>query len=136
MFPFDEKDETLMMIWYDLFEAELEQRDDFMKWLPVSPKEREEQLKELEQAFKICDILYHYADAFTDRLAIPEILHRKSEISSAIMAILAKENLEKRVCKNCGKELPFYYTYGLCRECRSAQYRRDRLKTRSSRRRR
>ena len=129
MFPFDEKDETLMMIWYDLFQAELEHRDDFLKWLPVSPAERSMDLKELEQAFKICDILYHYADAFTDKLAIPEILRRKSQISAAIMEILAREKLEKRVCRQCGKVLPFHYTFGLCRECKDAQYRHGRLKT-------
>lgn len=120
MFPFDEKDETLMMIWYDLFQAQLTDRDDFMKWLPVSPKERPEELKELEQAFKICDILYHYADTFTDRLSVPEILRRKSEISEAIMTILAKQKLETRTCKYCGKVMPFYYPYGVCRECRKA----------------
>ena len=118
MFPFDEKDDTLMMIWYDLFQAELTERDDYLKWLPVSPNEREEGLKELEQAFKICDILYHYADAFTDRLEIPGILRRKSEISQAIMKILAKENLETRTCKYCGRVMPFYYPHGVCPQCR------------------
>jgi len=45
MFPFDEKNETLKMIWYDLFKAELSGKSDFIKWLPLKPSRKSENLK-------------------------------------------------------------------------------------------
>ena len=92
-----------------------------MKWLPTAPSRKSENLKELEEEFKICDMLYHYADTFTERSDVPEILLRKSQISSAIMQILSREKLETRTCKYCGKALPFHYPHGVCKECFSVK---------------
>ena len=121
MFPFDEKNEVLKTVWYDLFQAQLKGKDDHMKWLPTAPSRKSENLKELEEEFKICDMLYHYADTFTERSDVPEILLRKSQISSAIMQILSREKLETRTCKYCGKALPFHYPHGVCKECFSVK---------------
>jgi len=126
MIPFDEKTPELKELWLRLFDEELSGRErSFMNWLPHTPY-MEMPLDELELSFKVCDLLYHYAEKFVPETPEDQhyILMRKNEISSVIMDKLASEPLRVKTCKLCGRPLPFSYKFGLCDRCFRRQRRR------------
>ncbi len=98
MFPFDDKNRELKDVWYKLFRTEKKGRArTFMSMLPPDPKETDP-LESLELAFKLCDLLYHYADAFVgkDTGELKTISRKKNRISQVIMDKLSKANPKKK----------------------------------------
>lgn len=121
MFPFDETDRDLKEIWLDLFRCEnLQEERYFMEFLPKAPDE-DDSLDYLEKAFRICDLLYHYADSFigSGGNELYDISARKNQISAVIMEKLSSERLSLRRCRRCGRVLPFASRSDLCNRCRS-----------------
>ena len=119
MFPFDDKNRELKDIWYKLFRTENRgRRRRFLEYLPAMPDDSVS-LEQLELEFKICDLLYHYADAFVEKGtgALQEISIRKNQISETIMEKLSKERLKMRTCRVCGRPLPFHNKYDICQRC-------------------
>lgn len=76
-----------------------------------------ETLDALEQAFKLCDLLYSYCDKFRRYDYVPEIMERKTLISGKILKLLEEQKLSQRRCKRCGRILSWDYPYGLCQLC-------------------
>lgn len=118
--PFDERNPRLIHIWKEMCRFEAED-----KCYPVEaniPSEKyilriRDELDELEQQFKICDLLYSYCDKFVHDEFVEEIMRRKMRISKEIIRVLAKQKLKPRACKYCGKAIPWNYRYGICDAC-------------------
>ena len=114
MIPFDVDNAVLHKLWLSLFMfARNGKLADVMSMLPTFT----EQLEELENNFKACDILYHYARDFLGAGVDTEILKVKNSISAQIMDILKKEAPEHRTCRYCGRKLPFKYEFNVCEKC-------------------
>lgn len=79
-------------------------------------------LTEMEQAYKICDLLYNYDRRFEHSEDIKAILKLKKDLSHRIMKQLSAKSLQPRRCKYCGKTLPWNYPYGICEECHDSMY--------------
>ena len=123
MFPFDDNNRELKDVWYKLFRTEKRGSPrTFMKLLPPEPTEKDS-LEDLEVAFKLCDLLYHYADAFVgkDTGELFAIAKKKNRISEVIMQKLSKEKLRMRSCRVCGRPLPFTHKQDICLRCLAAQ---------------
>ncbi len=123
MFPFDDNNRDLKDVWYKLFRTEKKGKArNFMSLLPPEPKETDS-LEDLEQAFKLCDLLYHSADAFVgkDTGELYTIAKKKNRISEVIMEKLSKEKLRMRTCKVCGRPLPFTHKRDICQRCMARQ---------------
>ena len=102
MFPFEEKNPDIKALWLELFEIERTGDDrDILSFLPPPPSPHT-RLDTLEVQFKICDLLYRYADSF--RLehsdALPQIAYRKNEISRRIIDHLSKGKLSPKTYGN------------------------------------
>jgi len=94
---------------------------DYMQYLPLQSDMLS--LEEMELQFKICDLLYHYVDSFTeDEMNKYLIMQRKTEISSSIMKKLSNEKFKRKTCKNCGRPLPFAHKYGMCQKFHDDMY--------------
>ena len=121
MFPFDEKSRELKDIWYRLFRTENRGRKrNYLSMLPGKPMDLDS-LDQLELSFKICDLLYHYADTLEekDEAGLAAISRRKNQISAIIMDKLSRERLDMRTCRICGRPLPFHHKYDICARCYS-----------------
>lgn len=118
--PFDGKLIEIEEIWLDMAKAESEGKTyNVDKTLgQVEKSSNSKNLGELENAVKICDLLYAYTDKFTfndeDR---KNIMALKVVLSDNISAILSRYALENRVCKRCGKSLPWNFRYNICEKC-------------------
>ena len=118
--PFDEKDEVLMQMWFDM----LYSRIDGFPYIHARVKadrttsDDSEELRSLEHRYKICDMLFYYKRRFEpDRFTW--IDDRKKELSARIIEILNKQKLSPRRCIYCGRKLPWDYRYRICERCRS-----------------
>ena len=123
MFPFDDNNRDLKDVWYKLFRTEKKGKErTFMSLLPHEPGE-DDSLEDLELAFKLCDLLYHYADAFVgkDTGELYTIARKKNRISEVIMEKLSKEKLRMRTCRICGRPLPFTHKRDICQRCAAQQ---------------
>ena len=117
---FDESNEELLGIWREMFICESEGIPfGYTRCLPpYIPEDRNaSDLPVLEEDFHICDLLYAYMDRFEHPEGIPEILQIKEKLSLAIMKILEKQELTGRRCRECGRPLPWNYSYGVCERC-------------------
>lgn len=74
-------------------------------------------ISDLEDAHKFCDMAYAYASRFGRGEDIPLILARKGAISRSIMELLAKQKLEPKLCKCCGRPIPWNFPYRICDDC-------------------
>lgn len=83
---------------------------------------REYELNELEELFKICDLLYQYYDKFNYNIEIEKVLEIKHIISSKIISILEKQKLKGKTCKYCSRKLPWNYPYSMCEHCHNEMY--------------
>ncbi len=123
MFPFDDNNKALKDVWYKLFRTEKKHKErTFMSLLPPDPSDASS-LEDLELAFKLCDLLYHYADAFVgkDTGELATIARKKNKISAVIMEKLSKEKLRMRSCRICGRPLPFTHKLDICNRCRDRE---------------
>ena len=118
--PFDEKDETLMQMWYDMLYSRI---DDFPYIHARVNADRfssddNEELRSLEHRYKICDMLFYYKRRFEPE-RFSWIDERKREISGKIIEILNKQKLSPRRCIQCGRKLPWDSRSRLCERCRA-----------------
>lgn len=79
-------------------------------------------LNTMEQAYKICDLLYNYFTRFDHVEEVKELLTLKKELSGKIMQELSEHKLQSKKCKYCGKVLPWNYPYGMCSNCHDERY--------------
>ena len=119
---FDEENETLRGIWREMAEAETEGvRYDISRSLPQPEDDinySRDSLDELEQNYRICDLLYTYLRKFyTVEKLMEEVGRTKAEIAAQIIHILESEKLPERRCRRCGKILPWNYGYSTCERC-------------------
>ena len=119
--PFDENDEVLMQMWFDMLYSRI---DNFPYIYAKVKSDRmhsddNEELRSLEHRYKICDMLFYYKRRFEpDRFSWIE--EKKGEISGRIIEILNKQKLAPRRCMQCGRKLPWNVRSRLCDRCRSA----------------
>ena len=114
--PFDERNETVAGTWRAMVEAEAGgSRFPAIEAIPTVGKD--EKLEDLELKHKICDLLWSYCDRFLDEEATNEVMKAKRRASDGITEILAKQRLEGKKCKICGRRLGFTYKYGICESC-------------------
>ena len=74
-------------------------------------------MQTLEEAFRRADLTYYYMDRFEHTDEIGAVLRNKQRISAQITRILGEQNLRPRICKYCGRILPWNYSYGVCSKC-------------------
>ena len=124
--PFNEKGEEVIL-WDAMVKEELYGRRMSLKkaekMFPLRDKNMS--LNEMEQAYKICDLLYQYNTRFEHPEDTEEILNIKKELSKRILKELSSNGLKPRLCKYCGRELPWNYPYGMCQECHDSRYERN-----------
>ena len=124
---FDEEDRFLLGHWKLMCAAESRGRMyPVRKYLP-SEKAVEDagsSLEELEQMFRLCDLLYSYCDRFSHEEFLPELMQRKNQISGRILKTLAQTKLRPRRCRYCGRRLPWNHPYSMCERCYRNRYMR------------
>ena len=83
-------------------------------------------LQRLETDSAVYDFLYAYTRMFGNADDLSYILEGKRRISDKMFVILDRQELSRRKCKYCGRELGWTYKYSLCQEC----LRRNRIRRR------
>lgn len=120
-FGIDYLDENLKNIWNKMFRCELDNNKyEFPENIISEIKEYE--LNELEELFKICNLLYQYYDKFNYDIEIEKVLERKHIISTKIISILEKQKLKGKTCKYCSRKLPWNHPYSMCEYCYNEMY--------------
>ncbi len=121
--PFDEKDETLMQMWFDMLYCQI----DSIPYVYVrmstdrTTSDDSEELRVLEHKYKICDMLFYYKRRFEpDRFSW--ISEKKREISDRIIEILNRQKLSPRRCIICGRRLSWNHKYKFCDKCFNMRY--------------
>ncbi len=116
---FDEEDEELLSIWRQMCAREAAGHS-----FPVEgalPEERiirlSDNMNELEESFRLCDLLYGYCEKFGHTEFREEIMDRKNLISEQMSSILARQSLSGKKCPGCGRGMPWNYPYRLCENC-------------------
>ena len=118
--PFDEKSDSLQLLWLQFFRAELSGRDiDLALTCPRVPSGdlTADDLPELEESYRIYDLTYYYLDRFDHEKDLDFVLDSKMSISRSIMGILESQKLKPKTCRSCGRKLMWYYPYGVCQKC-------------------
>jgi ATP-dependent RNA helicase SUPV3L1/SUV3 len=118
--PFDEKSDSLQLLWLQFFRAELSGQDiDLAAVCPRVPSGdlTADDLPELEESYRIYDLTYYYLDRFGHEKDIGFVLESKMSISRSIMGILESQKLKPKTCRSCGRKLMWYYPYGVCQRC-------------------
>ena len=120
--PFDVKDEMLLSTWKQLFKSYIKDDDcDLFDYIKNVYDPESKKIENLEQQYEYLDLLYGYATKFDDYYC-DEIMEEKRVLSQKITNILKKHKFTKRVCKCCGKELPWNYGYAMCQKCHDRMY--------------
>ena len=121
MIPFDEKEESLNHLWEDFFRAEYFGYEisfrDICPNLSNFETRGAADLPSLELAYKVCDLAYYYMQRFDHTEELDDIVEVKRRISDLIMEILDKQKLPSKLCRYCGKPLPWNYRYNMCQKC-------------------
>ncbi len=121
--PFDETDPDLFDVWKSMYHAEA--NHEHFDVFPVLPDYQDpdqctvSMLNRLEEDYRLCDLLYNYTRRFLenpDRL-LETIQLRKDLISEGIIHILSTQKLSMRVCRKCGRRLPWNWPYSICDHC-------------------
>ncbi len=122
--PIDAKVETVHTLWTDLFTCRAEGRPADLPYLfeiydpslcGTSPKSAER----LEILYKVYDLLYAYSSRYGEAQDIERIYRIKRTISDKLNEILKKQVFQGRVCKYCGKRIPWLTPYPMCDRCYS-----------------
>ncbi|MBQ6551234.1 MAG: hypothetical protein IJL78_07495 [Lachnospiraceae bacterium] len=127
MLTFDEEDRYLLSHWKAICATEARGRVyPVRKYIPSEKKLEDigSNLDELEEQFRLCDMLYNYSYRFKHPEFQQELMERKNQISERILKVLAREKLRPRRCRICGKKLPWNYPYALCERCFRRRYNR------------
>ena len=111
--PFDSKNVRLFTIWNDLIKGAAENNvlsADLFYPEPASS------FTQLEEDFKVLDLLYHYCLLYQPE-ACGEVTRRRRQISETLMKMLENAKFTPRRCRTCGQELPWNWPYGICENC-------------------
>ncbi|MBQ6076143.1 MAG: hypothetical protein IJK86_08365 [Lachnospiraceae bacterium] len=116
---FDEEDEELLYVWRAMCAKEAAGAVfPVERSLPGEDEIRaQDNMNELEQSFRLCDLLYGYCEKFGHTEFRDEIMGRKNIISGQMTDILARQSLSGKKCPRCGRALPWNYPYRLCDPC-------------------
>ena len=117
---FDEKNQLLLSHWKQMCEAEAggksyQVRDHIPSRKRIAGSQGN--LDELEEMFRLCDLLYNYCDRFDHEEYTEELMKKKALISRHILEALAKQKLKSRTCRICGRKLAWNYPFSLCENC-------------------
>ena len=118
--PFDPFKPELKYMWLELFDFETGLRrapDDLMDFYFGGLHIGKYKLETLELLYKKCDLLYSYLFKFNYTNNIEKVMDLKNTLSDTISEMLAKQNLSKRKCKRCGRELSWSNRYSICESC-------------------
>ncbi|MBQ5310580.1 MAG: helicase [Oscillospiraceae bacterium] len=116
--PIDERNPDVYRLWEELAESVIRHANVHLE--DVMPVYSEKSgLAELETAYKLCDLLFHFSTKFWKDGSEREIIKVKSEISELTMSILGEQALTGRICRSCGRHLPWDYRYDICDKCYS-----------------
>ena len=116
--PFDERNKTILDIWYEMARAEYNNVTLIPQVLYGKYVEGNKRLDYLERAYHICDLLYNFAVKFKHEEYIDEIMLTKQLLSERIIKLLSANKLAPKKCNRCGRQIPWNYRYGLCSHCR------------------
>lgn len=111
--PFDEKEYELLELWKDyLYHYALENSE-----LP-KPFSDESELYSLEIYYRKIDLYYSFCKTFNLPLDDQWVKEERSRVAKLIDKYL-KERIKKhrKVCKICGRTLPWNYVYPICQKC-------------------
>ena len=116
---FDEEDQDLISRWRVMCAREaVGEMYDVEAALPkIRDIEDSENMNDLEQDFKLCDLLFGYCEKFDHTELRGEIMHRKNRISERMTKILARQALSGKKCSRCGRAMPWNAPYGICERC-------------------
>ncbi|MBQ3919439.1 MAG: hypothetical protein II695_07170 [Oscillospiraceae bacterium] len=114
--PIDERDPAVYALWEELSENVI--RHAVVHLEDVEPAYSEKsQLSELETAYKICDLLFHFSTKFWKDGSEKEIIRIKTDISSITMRILGEQALTGKTCRSCGRRLSWDHRFDICDRC-------------------
>ncbi|MBR5116090.1 MAG: helicase, partial [Lachnospiraceae bacterium] len=120
--PIDAKVETVHTLWADLFTCRAEGRPADLDYLfeiydpalcGTSPRSAER----LEILYKVYDLLYAYSSRYGDDEDVEKIYRIKRTIADKLNDILKKQVFQGRVCKYCGRRIPWLTPYPMCDGC-------------------
>lgn len=126
--PFSERDDDLRRIWNKLATDIISNKETNYKefiWpkFLLSDNPNNVPLDRLEHRYKICDLVYYFANKFwKNKDIIDEITEAKSKISKLTMAALDRKAIKGKMCKQCGHKLPWNYAYKICQDCYKGNY--------------
>jgi ATP-dependent RNA helicase SUPV3L1/SUV3 len=121
---FDETDGEMHQMWRAMYTAENKRKAfDAPAALPDLSSD---ELKTLERAYRICDLLYQYANKCGRETFIEPVNAAKRQLSEKMMQLLDRDQLENKKCPGCGRELPWAYPYSLCDDCYEQKHGRPR----------
>ncbi len=120
--PYDEENPVLRAIWQEMFLDELEGGvESFENEYAYIPRPIPANLPDLEFLYEKCDLIYYFCRTFGHEDCMPNLEEARKEICQNIMKILSEQKLPGKRCRNCGKELPWNYPYGMCEDCHGKQ---------------
>lgn len=120
--PFDEKQETVHELWLSLFLCVIEgQEPDLAHFFEENNPEKlgsgKQDAQELETMYKAYDLLFAYCTRYKKEESMDMIMERKRAVSEKLSDIFAENAFEKRVCRECGRKIPWLSEYTLCDSC-------------------
>ena len=125
MLTFDEEDRYLLSHWKAICATEARGRVyPVRRYIPSEKKLQDvgSNLDDLEEMFRLCDLLYNYCYRFRHPEFQQELMERKNQISERIIHVLAQQKLRPRRCRYCGKKLAWNYPYTICERCYRKRY--------------
>lgn len=108
----DEGNMKLLHLWQNMALCEL-QGTKMKLGAPLHSRK----LDVLEEQFRKLDLFYQYFFRFGSDEDIREVMDQKQDVSYQIMKILKEQKLKGRTCRQCGRPLPWNYTYNICQVC-------------------
>ena len=116
--PYDDENPVLKALWMDMFLNELEGTvESFEPEYETVPRPITSNLQDLEFLYEKCDLIYYFCRTFRHEDCMPNLEETRAEICKNIMEILSQQKLPGRRCRECGRELPWNYPYGVCEIC-------------------
>ncbi|MBR2257774.1 MAG: helicase [Blautia sp.] len=116
--PYNEENQVLRAIWLEMFMDEIEGTvTSYEEEYSHIPRPLAANLPDLEFIYEKCDLIYFFCRSFHHEDCMPNLEEARSQICRNIIKILSEQKLPGKRCKNCGKELPWNYPYGVCEEC-------------------
>ncbi|MBQ7266067.1 MAG: helicase [Firmicutes bacterium] len=115
--PFDESSGAVCSKWRKMCDYVLEEKKPELQEVTADIRTKGN-LEVLETSFKTLDLVYYFYYKFwRDKDILESIMYLKKDVSSNIMELLEKQVLSPKVCKYCGRVLPWNFSYGSCSVC-------------------